>query len=360
MSIQVNAPTRVPYRYGLLSTAQIQEHVRANENDPPAHLRLQSNYQFDSVACNTGAVWDPSCAPPFTVTFTRTAVTDQFTVTATPGVLADYEYNVNGGAFTTLTSPIVIAAAPPVTVVVREVGGLQRSVTRTDINPDSPAETQFVFRSTQTANPPKTVTEGIGNRTAEPFVVIGGVACTLIATPDIEQKARDALSSVEERLVEQQFWTVQLANSAPALPAGGAPVPLTQGVAALEEYLRNNTGWVGMIHSDAYVAPFAARNELISELNPEMVKRTPLWTPWVFGGGYARTGPVGQAAPVGADQAWIYATGSVVIHRGETSVPGGVKGGFSVTTNQDFVIAERTYVVIADCPTAAVLVDLDA
>lgn len=354
MSIQVNPPVRVPYRYGLLSTfaSQIVEH-------PDESLRLQSNYQFDSVACNTGMVWDPTCAQSFTVTFTRTAVVDQFAVTVTPGVVGDYEFNVNGGAFAPLTALIVIAAAPPVTVVVREIGGLQRSVTRTDINPDAPNGTVFVFQSGQTANTPKTVTEGIGNRTAEPFVVIGGVSCTLIATPDIEQKARDALESAEQRLVEQQFWNVQLANSAPALPNGATVTALTDAIGYLEEYLRNNSGWVGAIHSDAFVAPHASRNELITELNPETVKRTPLWTPWVFGGGYNRNGPVGQPAPA-ADQAWIYATGSIVIHRGETFMPGGAKGGFNTATNQDFVIAERTYVVIPDCPIAAILADVNA
>lgn len=353
MSIQVNAPVRVPYRYGLLGTfaSEIVEH-------PGGALRIYSNYQFDSVACTTGMIWDPTCAPPFTVTFTRTAVENQFAVTVSPGVVGDYEYNVNGGAFVALTATILITEAPPVTVIVREVGGLQREVTRVDVNPDAAEGIQFVFTSAQTANDPKEIGP-ISNQTAEPFVVIGGVQCTLIATPDIEQKARDALATVEQRLVEEHFWTVQLANAGPALPAGGAAVPLTTGVAALEAHLRDNTGWVGALHSDAYVAPFAAENDLISELNPETVKRTSLWTPWVFGGGYDRTGPVGQAAPA-ADQAWIYATGSVVIHRGDVFVPGGVKGGFDVTTNQDFVIAERTYVVIPDCPTAAVLVDLDA
>lgn len=354
MSIQVPPPVRVPYRYGLLSTAasSIVDHTGES-------LRLQSNYQFDSVACNTGVIWDPSCAPSFAVTLTRTGVTDQFTVTVSVGVLADYEYSVNGGAFSALTSPIVVAPAPPVTIAIREVAGLHRVVTRADINPDSVNGTVFAFQSTQSDNLPKSVTEGIGNRTATPFVVIGGTSCTLIATQDIEQKARDAFESVEQRLVEQQFWNNQLANSSPALPLGATATPLTTAVATLEAYLRDNTGFTGMLHSDAFVEPFASKNRLVTELNPETVKRTGLYTPWAFGGGYARTGPAGQGAPA-ADQAWIYATGAVVIHRGETFMPGGMKGGFSTATNQDFVIVERTYVVINDCPVAAVLADVDA
>lgn len=348
MSVQVDPPVRVPYRYGLLSTSQIVEHGES--------LRLQADYQFDSVACHSGVIWAPACATPFSVTFTRTATTDQFTVTVSVGVLADYEYSVNGGAFAALTSPIVIADAPPVTVEIREVAGLQRSVTRTDINPDAAEGTTFVFTSTQTNNDPKEVTSGINNQTATPFVIVSGVSCTLIATPDIVQKAREALASAEQRLVEQHFWATQLAASGPALPAGGAAVPLIDAVAALEEYLRDTTGAVGVLHSDAYLAPYAANLDVISELNPETVKRTALWTPWAFGGGYARTGPTGQAAPA-AGQAWIYATGPVVVHRGDIFPHLQAKDGFSVTTNQDFQIAERSYVVIPDCPVAAVLAD---
>lgn len=348
MVTQVDPPVRVPYRYGLLSTAQIVEHG--------PNFRLNADYQFDSVACNTGLIWDPACAPEFTVTFTRTALADEFTVTATPGVLADYEYNVNGGAFTPLTSPITITEAPPVTVTVREVGGLQRSVTRTDIDPDSPQGTQFVFQSEQTDNPPKTLTEGIGNQTASPFVVVSGVSCTLIATPDIEQKARDAFTSVEQRLVEQNFWNTQLANSNPDLPVGATAQTVVAGVAVLEEYVRANTGAVGVLHSGSYLGAFASANDLIPETNPEMVKRTGLWTPWAFGGGYARTGPTGQPAP-GPTELWMYVTGPIVAHRGDIFVPADRRQAFDVATNQAFIVVERSYVVIPDCPVAAVLID---
>lgn len=352
MALQVEPPVRQPYRYGLLDTAQVFEH--------PGHLRVYEDYYFESTSCHSGTSWVVNCAPQFTVTFTRTSTTDQFTVTVSQGVLTDYEYNVNGGAFAPLASPIVIAPAPPVTVIVREAAGLQRSVTRTDINPDAPAGTVFVFQSAgQSSNPPKTVTEGITHPTAAPFFAISGVSCTLIATPDLDQKARDALANTEPRLVEEHFWNIQLANSSPVLPVGNTPQPLTTAVAHLEAYLRDHTGLTGYIHSDAFVGPFASKNDLITEDNPGTIKRTALWTPWVFGGGYTRNGPTGQA-PAAADQAWIYATGPIVIHRGEVNVPGVAAETFNPVTNQAFVIAERSYVVIPDCPVAAVLADLDA
>jgi hypothetical protein len=169
----------------------------------------------------------------------------------------------------------------------------------------------------------------------------------------MRQKARNTLASSEPRLVEQQFWA-QLAAGAPAILGGGA-VTLTAGVALLEQYLRDQSGYVGMIHSDAYVAPYASALDLIPEVNPETTKRTSLWTPWVFGGGYdTTTGPAGEPAP-GPDQAYIYATGQVVIHRGDYMI----NEAFTVSNNQNLVIAERSYVVLHDCPIAAVLVQLE-
>ena len=349
MAIQVEPPVRTPYRYGLLSTAQVVEHGES--------LRLQSDYVFDSVACHDGIIWNTDCANPFTVTFTRTETEDEFTVTVSPGVVGDYTYSVDGGAAAPLTGTVTIVSDEPVSVEVCEVGGLQRCVTVADVDPDSVEGTTYVFVSTQTNNLPKEVTEGIDAQTAQPFMVISGLSCTLIATPDIDRKARDAFASAEQRLVEQQFWA-QLAAASPVV-LGGGPVSIAQAVALLEAYLRDQTGFTGMLHSDAYVAPYASQAVLVTEENPETTKRTALWTPWVFGGGYALTGPAGQPAPA-ADQAWIYATGQVVIHRGDTRVYGAGADGFNVTTNQDFVIAERSYAVIPDCPVAAVLVQLEA
>lgn len=347
MATQIDPPVRTPYRYGLLSTGQVVEHGES--------LRLSSDYMFDSVACHSGMVWNTDCANPFTVTLTRTAEEAEFSVTVSPGAVGDYTYSVDGGAAAPLTDPITIVSEEPVSVEICEVGGLGRCVTVADVDPASDEGTTYTFVSTQTNNLPKEVTEGINAQSADPFVVISGISCTLIAG-DLDQKGRDAFTSVEQRLVEQQFWA-QLAASSPVILGGGA-VSIAQGVALLEAYLRDQAGFTGMLHSDAYVAPYASQAVLVTEENPETTKRTALWTPWVFGGGYALTGPTGQASP-GAGQAWVYATGQVVIHRGNLRAYGGRDGGFDVTTNQALVIAERSYVVIPDCPVAAVLVQLE-
>ena len=346
MAIQVDPPVRTPYRYGLLSTAQVEEHGQS--------LRFGTDYVFDTTQCGTGMVWDTVCEDVFEVTFTASSTAEKFDVTASPGALGDYTYTIEelGINEQPLEALLTISGTGPLIVVVCEVGGLERCVTITDFNPDAAEGVTFVFVSTQSANPPKVITEGIATASADPFVVIDGALCTLIATPDMQQKARDALYTSEQRLVEQQFWANLSAEGATILGAGA--VSLTAGVALLEQYLRDQSGYVGMLHSDAYVAPYASSVEAITETNPETIKRTSLWTPWVFGGGYDLTGPAGEAAP-GPDQAWIYATGQVIIHRGSIDV----HEAFTVSNNQDLVIAERSYVVIHDCPIAAVLVQLE-
>lgn len=351
MANQVAAPARVPWRYGLQSVTQnsLVEHDQ---------LRLVADYYFDSVACNTGITWEPACGPVFTVTFTKAATADTFDVAVSPGVVGDYEVNVNAGGFVALTPTVVSTDAAPTPVTVREVGGLQRSVTIATVNFDSVEGTVYTFQSQQTDNDPKTFVEGIGSPSGSPFVVIGGAACTPMADYDWDALAAEALMAVEWPQVEERFWNVQLATGTPELPEGATAVSLTRGVAALEEYARGVTGFEATIHSSSRLGSYAANQGLITDMNSEQVKYTALHTPWAFGGGYPRTGPDGQAAP-SATQAWMFLTGKVLVHRGKAFVPGSEQERFSQADNQLFIMAERSYAVIADCPLAAVLVETE-
>lgn len=164
--------------------------------------------------------------------------------------------------------------------------------------------------------------------------------------------------AVEWPQVEERFWNVQLATGTPELPEGATAVSLTRGVAALEEYARGVTGFEATIHSSSRLGSYAANQGLITDMNSEQVKYTALHTPWAFGGGYPRTGPDGQAAP-SATQAWMFLTGKVLVHRGKAFVPGSEQERFSQADNQLFIMAERSYAVIADCPLAAVLVETE-
>lgn len=348
MANQVAPPTRVQYRYGLLSLPGIIENKGS--------LRLVADYTFDSVACNTGIVWEPACGPVFTVTFTKSATADTFNVTVDVGVVGDYEVSVNGAGFVALTATVVSTDPTPTPVIVREVAAPHRSVSRADINFDSAQGTVFTFVSQQTNNDPKEFTEGIGSPSGSPFVVIGGAACTPIADYDWEALGTQALQAVEGPLVERRFWDIQLANSTPTLPVAATPQTVVDGVALLEEYARATTGFEATLHVSSYLGAHLAAADIITETATETIKRTALHTPLVLGGGYTRNGPTGQAA-ASPTQAWMYATGSLVVQRGVPFIPGSEAERFNQINNQTFVMAERTYVVIADCPIAAVLVD---
>jgi hypothetical protein len=347
MANQVPAPVRQQYRYGLLSVAQTSEHNGS--------LRVQADYTFDSVACNTGIVWEPACGPEFLVTFTKSATADTFNVTVNPGVVADYEVSVNGGAFVALTATVVSTDPAPTPVIVREATGLRRSVAH-DLDFDSTTGTVFTFQSQQTNNNPKAFVEGIGAPSGSPFVVVGGAACTPMADYDWNQLANEALQAVENQLVEKRFWNVQLANSSPTLPISNTAQSVPNAIARLEEYGRSITGFEPVLHTSSYLGAHLSNKNVITELANDTKKYTALHTPIAFGGGYPRTGPAGQAAP-SATQAWIYLTGQVEVHRGEVFIPGSEGERFNKSNNQLFIMAERTYAVIPDCPIAAVLAD---
>jgi hypothetical protein len=350
MANQVAPPDRVTYRYGLLSVAQgPREHV--------GPFRLVADYAFDSVACNEGLIWEPECGPVYTVTFTKSATADTFNVTVTPGVVGNYEVSVNGAAFTALTATVVSTDAAPTPVIVREAAGLRRSVSH-DLNFDSSTGTVYKFVSAQTDNGTKEFTQGIGAPSASPFTVVGGAACTPMADYDWAALGQQALQAVEQPLVEKRFWNVQLANSSPALPVGATAQTLVNGVAVLEEYARGLSGFEPVLHTSSFLGAHAAADRVVPVVSNDQVKYTALHTPIAFGGGYQRTGPAGQSAP-GASQAWMYITGQVVVHRSAARYPGSEGERFVQASNQLFIMGERDYAVIPDCPIAAVLVDAD-
>lgn len=349
MANQVAPPDRTAWRYGLSSVAELNEHGD--------RFRLVADYTFDSVACNTGIVWEPACGPVFTVTFTKSATDDTFDVTVDQGVVGDYEINVNAGGFVALTSTVVSTDAAPTPVTVREVAGLQRSVTITDVDFDSTEGSVYTFVSQQTDNDPKVFTEGIGAPSGSPFVVIGGAVCTPMADYDWDVLAQEALTAVEWPNVERRFWERQLAAASPVIPVAGAQT-LVNAVAVLEDYARGISGFEATLHGASFLGAHAASQGVITAIPDGLIKYTTLHTPWAFGGGYPRTGPDGEAAPT-ATQAWLFLTGKVAVHRGAAFVPGSEGERFTQANNQLFIMAERSYAVIPDCPLAAVLVETE-
>lgn len=350
----VPAPAVQPSRYGLFSVATV-------TTDAGNGGRWeQGGVEFQSVQCAQGTVWAYGCGPAYTVTLTKTATANQWSVDYTPDA-GPYEISVNGGAYAVVADGgTILAPNATNTVVVREQGGLGRRVSfaASQITNNAATGTTRAGGSvTQAYNDPKT---GDGKPTTggDPFGVLAGVACGSLGTLDVddETRARAALAAAEQRLVEGVFersGTPRLAAGGGVVtPAGVTALRIKRAVGELEQYLGAEYGGVGVLHMPRVLGPYAPVER------DGAVLRTRLGTAVAFGSGYTGTSPT-LAAPA-AGSYWVYATGAVQVRRSAVFVPASGAETLDTATNQTLLVAERSYLVTVDCvPVAAALVDLD-
>jgi hypothetical protein len=198
----------------------------------------------------------------------------------------------------------------------------------------------------------------------EPFVALLGVQCALVgySLQEFEQRVVNAFLVNEQRAVEQIYWTgsegnrPRLADPDCEVLAGGEALTVLGGIAALESFLAEHYGGIGVIHAPVGVAPYlASHNQIVGTPGAPTTWRG---TRWALGGGYViNTGPDGTPAPEGT--AWMYATGQVNIWRSEVwTNPDDLRYAFNTKTNDGLVFAERKYIVTHECVCAAVLVTI--
>lgn len=190
------------------------------------------------------------------------------------------------------------------------------------------------------------------------FGVYGGIKCKGpgFTMADGEAKVRAAFEAMESVGVERALMTTRFVDGAawdPATdltPAGGA-VSASIGLALLEGDAACKYAGTPIIHAPRAVASLLSTvgagierdgNRLLSKLG----------TPIAAGGGYAcpNSGPTGAAPAAG--EAWMYASGTVKVARGELLVHSDIDR----EQNDVYVLAERAYVAVVDCYTAAVRV----
>ena len=202
---------------------------------------------------------------------------------------------------------------------------------------------------------------GVGLATASPFVVYAGVRCDTSAGHTYRElltRAQTRLSLGEQAACEQALWTGQggnhprLADPATVVLGGGSAVPLTIGVGLLEEYLVTAYAGVGALHAPRRVAASAAAVRLVDRDGARLV--TTVGTPVVFGH-YPGTGPGGTAPAAGT--VWLYATGQVLVRRGDVQVSDET-AGFDPATGRPLAVAQRVYLAGFEGTPAAVLVQL--
>jgi hypothetical protein len=182
--------------------------------------------------------------------------------------------------------------------------------------------------------------------TAAPITIYAGATCGAIGWSYREavQHARETLRMGEQRALEEWFLRDVLCPMAVDLtPAAGA-VSIAQGVAALEGWLGETYGGRGVLHVPAGAAALLGCCNL------------------VMGSGYSvNVGPPDcTQAPAG--EAWLYITGPIRVRReSPVVVPGSDVESMRITTNDRFVLAERTFVVeVACCEAAGIRVTLCA
>ncbi len=187
-----------------------------------------------------------------------------------------------------------------------------------------------------------------------------GLAGRLPARPDLLERARRAVGLVEQQSLEHYVWTGEegttphlAAVSTPVLAGSGVtPVALETGVGLLEAHLAKEAGVLGVLWAPRWTAAWFASKQLTRLEGPRLVG--PLGNPVVF----AQTTGVGpgDAAP-DADEAWLYATGPVMVRRSAVFLPR-LPEALDRKSNEVFAVAERFYTVGWSCTVAAVKVKL--
>lgn len=199
-------------------------------------------------------------------------------------------------------------------------------------------------------NPPKTFAAGDVVQTGTPVAVKAEYNCF---NSDGRGEAAERLSWSEQQQVENWFYTQNLQAGTVTTPNGTTVTPLVEAVGVIEEYLNGptGTGGTGLLHISRRAAADVSNDQLGFPNTRHVFSLA--GNRWVFGGGYNRNGPAGDAA--GVNEAWLWATGEVVILRGPVFRVATPRPN---NTNNRPAEAFRLYVPIADCPLVAVKVSL--
>jgi hypothetical protein len=202
----------------------------------------------------------------------------------------------------------------------------------------------------------KPLAEGLNHVTGPgPFTIYARSECNAVGFSDPQDVARDRVALIENREVEHAFSRLVLGAVGARLPLGVTAVGIKQALGALEGDAALYYGGAPVLHSPRWTNPyFEDRRLLQPNKDTGPVRRTHLASRVAFGGGYFDN-PFDPATPPAAGTFWLLATGSVRAWRSEVFV----NETFTTATNLRAAIAERTYLLDADCYRAAVLVDLD-
>ena len=363
--IEVDPPAVERYPFGLLSVARI-------VTDPDSHWEM-SGVTYAADACSAGgAVWVDVCEEPipdlqitaYVVTFTKALGVDTLVATLTS---RDAAYGTNP-VFATVDGVTkalaTVGATQSWAVTASSTVSLIAGIAANGIYPQCDAADSMAIPATGVAatpkvlscvvsvpapEPVKTIPSGLDVVEGRPFIVYDGVSCVSYQVDEAQDRARRRFDLHEQTLVESRFTAKHL-HGAGVVTLGGGAVKLLRGLGLLEDALAERHGGIGIVHAARELG--AVFTNFMAVRHDGTRVRTPLDNLWAFGSGYTTAGPTGTAAPAG--QAWIYATGPVLVRRSDVQV----YEQFDTRKNTRLAIAERSYVITDDCPRLAVLVEI--
>jgi hypothetical protein len=353
--ILVDTPAAQTPIGGLFSVANVVE-----ESDP--HASFSGIELVPDPTCNNGtAIWPVGpCSVPLDIELSVTTTvtvpaTDPVSwslapvLTITGGLAGIYTASIgadvqtgqaDGTAPLTLTfDPIAdVTVEAPVTVTVTDPSGNVFTVTVSPSGVDASVVTG-------TAVVEKTLGGIPDPLEADPVVVYAGVECYLSEKDFFAARAKLTLEIGEEFAIEGYVWGL-LGRDTDETNSTAVDCSLAIGI--LEQKIAKAYRGVPVFHmSRTLAATLLATRDLVRDGD---VIRTQLGSLVVASGAYDSTvGPDGAAAGTGNE--WLYVTGMVDIYRSEvitSSAP-------QPTANLAEAIAERSYEVVVECETIALL-----
>jgi hypothetical protein len=209
----------------------------------------------------------------------------------------------------------------------------------------------------------KTLPEGVDVAQATPLRLVTGVSANLPGRDDLLERARQQLAVSEQQSLERYAWSgaagnrPRLADPATPVLAGSdtAAVTLPHAVGVLEEFLADRVGGLGVIWAPRWTAGYWSQLSVNRVDGPRVV--APLGDPIVFAS-VPGVGPGPDGTQAGGGEAWLYATGPVMVRRSPISMPPDLASALDRRTNEVFALAERHYTVGWGCAVAAVRVAL--
>jgi hypothetical protein len=199
---------------------------------------------------------------------------------------------------------------------------------------------------------------------AFPYVAYASQVCGVVGVSNQEAAriVRQKLVLGEQYAAEQALWhggggvtgIFEQLQAAGKVTTTAASANMVEGVSLLEQQL--GAAYLGpmTIHARPRLAAWAATKNLVKvqrTSDGEKLK-THFGSQWIFGAGYAGTGPTGQA--VGANDEWMWITGRVFVWRDPEIFVSPPDQMINTTTNQRGLYASRAYMIGIECLPIAV------